>query len=113
MLQDISLLSCVHIKENGYPVRLKPISSSLSHWSPYIIESNHEVQVLTDSLPCVQAFNKLCRGEFSSSARISSFLSVLGRYKISLQYTLATVTYQLITNPAIPPKKAVKYAILC
>ena len=52
------------------------ISSSLSYWSPYILNSLHPVQVLTDSRPCVQAYNKLVRGHFSSSARVSTFLSI-------------------------------------
>ena len=39
---------------------------------------------LTDSKPCVQAIAKLCRGEFSSSPRISTFLSGLSRYNVAL-----------------------------
>ena len=35
------------------------ISAAVNHWSPYIIESHHTVQVLTDSRPCVQAVAKL------------------------------------------------------
>ena len=62
------------------------ISSSVNHWGPHIIESNHQTQVLTDSKPCIQAYEKLSRGEFSSSARISTFLSTLSRYHISMQH---------------------------
>ncbi len=62
------------------------IASSVNHWAPYIIENNHTVQLLTDSRPCVQAFTKLGRGEFSSSARVSSFLSSLSRHNVTLQY---------------------------
>ena len=62
------------------------IHMSLSHWSHYILENNHTVQVLTDSRPCIQAFAKLCRGEFSHSARVSTFLSTLSRYQVNLQY---------------------------
>ena len=62
------------------------ISASISHWSPYIVQSDHTTQVLTDSRPCVQVFTKMSRGQFSTSARISNFLSVLSRYTVSVQY---------------------------
>ncbi len=66
------------------------ISAAVQHWAPYIVENNHMVQVLTDSRPCVQAQTKLAHGEFSSSARVSTFLSTLSRYKVSLQYIPGT-----------------------
>jgi hypothetical protein len=62
------------------------INAAIQHWAPYIIENQNCVQVLTDSRPCVQAQTKLSRGQFSSSARVSSFLSTLSRYNVSLQY---------------------------
>ena len=62
------------------------ISTAVNHWGPYILESEHTAQILTDSRPCVQAYAKLSRGEFSTSARVSTFLSTLSRYNISLQY---------------------------
>ncbi|CAG2246127.1 unnamed protein product [Mytilus edulis] len=46
------------------------IAASIKHFSPYIIQSLSTACVLTESKPCVQAFEKLCRGEFSSSPRI-------------------------------------------
>jgi hypothetical protein len=67
------------------------ISSSIQHWSSYILENKNTVQVLTDSLPCIQAHAKLCWGEFSHSARVSNFLSALSRYQISLQYIPGSV----------------------
>ncbi|CAG2213632.1 unnamed protein product [Mytilus edulis] len=42
--------------------------------------------VLTDSKPCVQAFEKLCRGEFSSSPRVSTFLSTASRFQVSIRH---------------------------
>ena len=42
--------------------------------------------MLTDSKPCVQAHLKLQRGEFSSSARVYTFLSTLSRFSVSLQH---------------------------
>ena len=38
------------------------ISAAVKHFSPYIIQSKHTACVLTDSKPCVQAIEKLCRG---------------------------------------------------
>jgi hypothetical protein len=67
------------------------IASSIQHWAPYITDNNHTVQVLTDSRPCIQAFAKLCRGEYSHSARVSTFISTLSRYHISLQYIQGSV----------------------
>ena len=42
--------------------------------------------LLTDSKPCVQAIDKLCRGEFSASPRVTSFLTTVSRYQVSLQH---------------------------
>ena len=38
------------------------ISASVSHFAPYIKESAHTTQVLSDSRPCVQAWGKLQKG---------------------------------------------------
>ena len=40
------------------------IAAAIKHFSPFIIQSNHQTHVLTDSKPCMQAFEKLRRGEF-------------------------------------------------
>lgn len=60
------------------------ISAAVTHFSPYIKESLHTTQVLTDSRPCVQAWEKLKKGLFSASARVSTFLSTLSCSNISL-----------------------------
>ena len=62
------------------------IVSAVKHFAPYVIQSRHQAQVLTDSKPCVQAFQKLARGEFSVSARVSTFLTVASRYHIAIQH---------------------------
>ena len=62
------------------------ITAGVRHFSPYIRESDHPLVVLTDSKPCVQAHNKLLRGHFSASARISTFLSCLSEYNIKLSH---------------------------
>lgn len=62
------------------------IGAAVQHFAPYVIQSHKPMQVLTDSRPCVQAFLKLCRGEFSNSARVTSFLSTLSRFHARLSH---------------------------
>lgn len=62
------------------------ICSSIKHFAPYIIQSNHTTQVLTDSRPCIQAFQKLNRGQFSASARVTSFLTTINRYQVHVRH---------------------------
>ena len=54
--------------------------------SPHILQSTLRAFVLTDSKPCVQAYEKLCRGEFSSSPHVSTFLSVTSRFETSIRH---------------------------
>ena len=60
------------------------IAVATKHFSPYTVQSNNTACVLTDSKPCVQAFEKLCRGEFSASPRVYTFLSTVSRYQASV-----------------------------
>ena len=60
------------------------IAATVKHFAPYIIQAKSKPYVLTDSKPCVQTFEKLCRGQFSSSPRVTSFLSTVSRYQVSL-----------------------------
>ena len=62
------------------------ISSAIAHFAPFIIQSHHTVNILTDSKPCVQAYQKLLRGEFSSSARVATFLSNASRYRVKISH---------------------------
>ena len=62
------------------------IAASIKHFGPYIIQSSSSACVLTDSKPCVQAYEKLCRGQFSSSPRVLSFLSTASRYHVSVRH---------------------------
>ena len=50
------------------PCEIKSLSlaAAIKHISPYIIQSTHNTCLLMDSKSCVQAFEKLCRGEFSA-----------------------------------------------
>ncbi len=60
------------------------IAASIKHFAPFNIQSAHKTHILTDSKPCVQAHEKLCRGEFSASPRVSTFLSSVARYQVNL-----------------------------
>ena len=62
------------------------IGMSLSHFSPYILQSNHKPVVLTDSKACVDAVKKLGRGEYSTSARLCTFLAMVSRYGATVQH---------------------------
>ena len=62
------------------------IASAIKHFSPYIVQSEHVTEVLTDSRPCVQAYEKLQRGAFSASSRVTTFLSVVSRYPVKLSH---------------------------
>jgi len=64
------------------------IAAAVKHFSPFIIQFHHPVSVLTDSKPCVQAYNKLCRGEFSSRARVATFLATASRFQVSIYVIL-------------------------
>ena len=62
------------------------IASSIQHFAPYIRESSNTTQILTDSKPCVQAWQKMARGEFSTSARVATFLSTLSDLNVQLHH---------------------------
>ena len=62
------------------------IASSVNHFSPYIVQSDKQAHVVTDSKPCVQAYQKLNRGEFSTSSRVTTFMSVVSRYQVSVRH---------------------------
>ena len=62
------------------------IAAAVKHFAPYISQASSLVCVLTDSKPCVQAFDKLGRGEFSASPRVSTFSSTISRCCISVRH---------------------------
>ena len=66
------------------------ISASISHFSPYIVQSRHRTTILTDSKPCVDAIRKLSKGQFSLSARVTTFLSVVSRYQCEVNHVKGT-----------------------
>ncbi len=62
------------------------IGAAVKHFAPYITQSRHTTQLLTDSRPCVLAFEKLKRGEFSNSSRVTTFLSIVSRYMVHVRH---------------------------
>ena len=62
------------------------IAASTKHFGPFIVQSTNHACILTNSKPCVQAYEKLCRGEFSASPRISTFLSTVSRFQASIRH---------------------------
>ena len=62
------------------------ITTSVKHFSPYIVQSTQKTRVLTDSKPCVEAYKKISRGSFSSSPRVMTFLSTLSHYQIEVEH---------------------------
>jgi len=67
------------------------ISAGVNHFAPFVRESQHPLQVLTDSKPCAQAFRRLCNGQFSASARVSTFLSTLSSHKLTVNHLPGSV----------------------
>ena len=62
------------------------IAAAIKHFSPFIIQSSHNTCLLTDSKLCVQAVKKLCRGDFSASPRVTSFLSTVSLYQVNIRH---------------------------
>ena len=70
------------------------ITAANKHFSPYLIQSSKKACILTDSKPCVQAYEKLCCGEFSASPCISTYLSVVSRYQASVRHVSGAAILQ-------------------
>jgi hypothetical protein len=60
---------------NWLPCEIEALSiaAAVKHFSPFIIQSHHSACITTDSKPCVQAIDKLRRGEFSASLALRHF----------------------------------------
>ena len=62
------------------------INASIKHFSYFIVQSSKKTRVLTDSRPCVLAYRKLLRGEFSSSPKVTTFLTIASRYSVEIMH---------------------------
>lgn len=65
------------------------IAAAVKHFSPFIVQSEHQTVILTDSKPCVQAYDKLSRGQYSASPRVSTFLTTVSRYQVAIRHIAA------------------------
>ena len=79
-------LKCHQVGWQPCELEALAISTGVHHFAPYIRESEHALQVLTDSKPCAQAFSRLCKGKFSASSRVSTFLSTLSEHNVTVQH---------------------------
>ena len=59
----------------------------LEHFLPYIRENNHQTIHHTDNQPVVQAWRRSKTGAFSTSARISAFLSGVSSMNVDIVHT--------------------------
>ena len=66
------------------------IAVGLKHFSYHIVQSTVQATVLTDSRPCVLAFNKLMKGIFSASPRVTTFLATAVNYHVKLLHISGT-----------------------
>jgi hypothetical protein len=66
------------------------IAAAVKHFSTFIIQSTHQACLLTDSKPCVQGFEKLCRSKFSASPQVTFFLSIVSRYQVNVRHLAGT-----------------------
>ena len=75
-------------KQNWVPCEAEAcgVRLVLEHFSPYIRESENVTIHHTDNLPTVQAWKRCQQGYFSSSSRISTFLSNLSELPVELVY---------------------------
>ena len=60
------------------------IGVSGNHFGPYIKQSEHQTKIYTDSKPCVQAYNKMKRGEYSNSSRMQTFLTMVANLRVEV-----------------------------
>ena len=69
------------------------IAAAIRYFDGYIVQSKHRTQVLTDNKPCVEAYRKLLRGQFSSNARLSTYLSSVSRHHVIIQLLYIVTVY--------------------
>ena len=60
------------------------IAANLKHFSYQIRQSTRTTRILTDSRPCCLAYKKLQRGEYSSSPKMTTFLSVASQFAVEM-----------------------------
>ena len=81
------------------------IGTAVHHFAPYILQSEKPPQILTDSSPCVQAYDKLLKGEYSHSARVLTFLTAVSRYNAEVRHIKGSAN--------LPPDFQSRHPIAC
>ena len=73
---------------NWFPCEIEGLSiaASVKFFSILISQSRHTTQILTDSKPCCEAYQKLCFGEISTNARLSTFLTTVSRHHVTISH---------------------------
>ena len=66
------------------------IGSAITYFSPIIVQSKTRTTVLTDNKPCVEAYQRMRRGQFSNSSRVLTFLSAACRYQVKISHIAGT-----------------------
>ena len=71
-----------------YPCEIEALSITVSvhHFAPHIRESEKVTQILTDSRSCVQTWERMKRGQFSTSTRVATFMSTLAEFNVEVQH---------------------------
>jgi hypothetical protein len=74
--------------EKWFPCEVEgiAIAAAVKFFNGFMAQSTHRTKVLTDSKPCKDAYNLLCRGEFSSNAKLSTFLNTVSRYHVTIEH---------------------------
>ena len=75
------------------------ITSTIKYFSLYLIQSKHHPAVLTGSRSYIQAYQKLCCGQFSASPRLTSFLSTFCCFQASIQHLVSRANMLIL--PAV------------
>ena len=84
-------LSPAHLKWFPCEIEGITIAAAVKCFEGLIVQSHHRTQILTDSKSCVDAYNKLLRGQFSSNVRLSTFLSAASRHHIVIRHIAGAV----------------------
>ena len=58
----------------------------LDHFAHFVRENDTETLYLTDSMPVVQAWNRMVTGKFSTSPKMTSFLSTLSSLPVRIEH---------------------------
>lgn len=75
-----------HLKWLPCEIEALAITAAVTYWAMYITEAQLPTQILTDSKPCIEAYGRLSRGQFSASARVATFLATMSRFRLTLQH---------------------------